>query len=331
MTDTTTATQLVDASDDDLKAMGLPAAFTLEELQASFSDEEIERMNAGDDPLVKMPEKEAGGDPDEDGDGDGDDDKVDPAADGDDTVSGDAGGDAPDEPADPDPVYQPVDRSAAQAIVDSAAADRKALRAEWEDGNLTDEELDAKQEELDDKIAGAKADLKDADRRDAQALEEYASAWHGKVGAFMDAHPELRDQTPIPELQGDSYLALFDTALRNINTDARFASLSMDQRIEAGAKMVNAHVKNLTGKVAFDAAPEQSKKDAALAAAREKAKEQGKRPDPLQTLGDVTAASETETENSRFAAIDRADSALERERAFSRLSAEEQDAYLKGN
>lgn len=63
---------LSNASDDDLKAMGLPGRFTLDDLKAFMSEEEIERELASDDPLVKVdpaeakekPEAAEGDDPD---------------------------------------------------------------------------------------------------------------------------------------------------------------------------------------------------------------------------------------------------------------------------
>ncbi len=64
---------LLDASADDLKAMGLPPAFTLEELQAHLTEAEIAKLAEGDDPLVKLPDAaESDGDEPEDDDDAGD-------------------------------------------------------------------------------------------------------------------------------------------------------------------------------------------------------------------------------------------------------------------
>lgn len=346
----TDTTSLLDASDDDLKAMGLPPAFTLEELQAALSDEEIKRLSEGDDPIVKMPEAEGDADgddddPDDDETGGGDDEASD---DGEAAEGEDAKGDAEesaDDPAaraapddSPDPVFQPRDVSQAKAVVEGADEEKRKLRESWGDGELSDDEYHEKLDELSDKIADAKADIKDAEREDARAQQGVMDAWFGKVDAYLDAHPGLRNNEPIPQLEGHSYLTAFDTVLKTINQDPRYAGLSMNQRIEAGAHIVRSYVQKQTGAdiLGFEAEKKPSKgqakdeTDDPREVARKKAAAQGKRPDPVQTLGNVTAATETEADNSRFATIDREKSGLDREREFSRLSPEEQEAYLRG-
>ena len=121
-----------------------------------------------------------------------------------------------------------------------------------------------------------------------------------------------------------------------MSSDARYASLSLNERIEAGARITQAYVKQKTGAdmPTGGAAKPEAKPEAKPAdpreVARKKVAEQGKRPDPVQTLGNVTAATETEADRSRFASIDREANALASERAFERLSPEEQEAFLLG-
>lgn len=353
----TTETQnLLDASADDLRAMGLPPAFTLAELQASFSEEEIAKLAEGDDPLVKLPDQKAAaadddGDPDEDDDAETDDDTDDDAdgeADGDNEGDDEAEAETGDtaeaaqeaqEPA--DPVYQPRDVTKFQAVIDGAAAERKALRSAYDDGDMTDEEYDRKLDDIAEKVIDAKAEIKDAKREDDKNLARVQDAWFGKVDAFLEANPAFRDNTPNPKLEGNSYLTALDQVMRAVNQDQRYAGMTMSQRIDASAQIVRAYVQQQTGAdipgMETKKAPAGKKADAenvtgdsARDKARQKAKGQGKRPDPVQTLGNVTAATETEADNSRFAALDREKSGLDREREFSRMSAEEQDAYLKG-
>lgn len=357
MNTTTEPANLLDASADDLKAMGLPPAFTLEELQAALSDEEIAKLAEGDDPIVKLPDppakaetgEEAGDDdPDEDHDGDkgdGGDDTADGEGSGDDKAEAEAGDAAETTAAaddTPDPVYQPRDVSQAQAVIDGAADERKSLRTAYDDGDLTDEEYDKKLDEIGDKVADAKAEIKDAKREEDRSLEAVRTAWFGKVESFLDTNPAFRDNTPLPQLEGNSYLTALDTVMRAVNQDPRYAGMTMNQRIEASAQIVRSYVQKQTGADIpglatgkKDAKEDQKEKADADQAARDKARakaaEQGKRPDPVQTLGNVTAATETETDNSRFASIDREKSALDREREFARLSPEEQEAYLAGN
>ena len=317
-TTTTDEKNLLDASADDLKAMGLPPAFTLEELQAHLTEAEIAKLAEGDDPLVKLPEAAAKA-----GDGEGDDETKAEA------------GDAAKAAEAPDPVFNPADTTEAKATIDSAAAERKALRDAYNDGELTDDEFDAKMDALNDSIVEAKAAIKEAEKAEAQSLEAMQAAWFSKVDAFLDANPAFRDNTPNPKLEGNSYLTALDTVMKAVNQDARYAGMTMNERIEASAKIVRAYVQQQTGAdiPGLDrkggAAKEKAKEKDARATAKAKVAEQGKRPDPVQTLGNVTAATETEIEDSRFAAIDKAEG-MDAEAMFQRMTPAEQKAFLRG-
>lgn len=328
MNTTTEPANLLDASADDLKAMGLPPAFTLEELQAHLTEAEIAKLAEGDDPLVKLPEAaESDGDEPEDDDDPGEDDGDD---DGDDKTKAEAG-DAAEAAEAPDPVFNPADTAEAKATIDSAAAERKALRDAYNDGELTDDEFDAKMDALNDSIVEAKAAIKEAEKAEAQSLEAMQAAWFSKVDAFLDANPAFRDNTPNPKLEGNSYLTALDTVMKAVNQDARYAGMTMNERIEASAKIVRAYVQQQTGAdiPGLDRKGGAAKEKDARATAKAKVAEQGKRPDPVQTLGNVTAATETEIEDSRFAAIDKADG-MDAEAMFQRMTPAEQKAFLRG-
>mgnify|MGYP000060566212 FL=1 len=330
MNTTTDEQNLLDASADDLKAMGLPPAFTLEELQAHLTEAEIAKLAEGDDPLVKLPEAaESDGDEPEDdddaGEGDGDvDDETKAEAEAE-------AGDAAEAAEAPDPVFNPADTAEAKATIDSAAAERKALRDAYNDGELTDDEFDAKMDALNDSIVEAKAAIKEAEKAEAQSLEAMQAAWFSKVDAFLDANPAFRDNTPNPKLEGNSYLTALDTVMKAVNQDARYAGMTMNERIEASAQIVRAYVQQQTG--ADIPGPDRkggaAKEKDARATAKAKVAEQGRRPDPVQTLGNVTAATETEIEDSRFAAIDKADG-MDAEAMFQRMTPAEQKAFLRG-
>ena len=335
MNTTTDEQNLLDASADDLKAMGLPPAFTLEELQAHLTEAEIAKLAEGDDPLVKLPEaaKSDGDEPEDDddaGDGDGDDKTKAEAEAGDAAEAAKAPVTAPAAEA-PDPVFNPADTTEAKATIDSAAAERKALRDAYNDGELTDDEFDAKMDALNDSIVEAKAAIKEAEKAEAQSLEAMQAAWFSKVDAFLDANPAFRDNTPNPKLEGNSYLTALDTVMKAVNQDARYADMTMNERIEASAKIVRAYVQQQTG--ADIPGPDRkggaAKEKDARATAKAKVAEQGKRPDPVQTLGNVTAATETEIEDSRFAAIDKAEG-MDAEAMFQRMTPAEQKAFLRG-
>ena len=333
MNTTTEPANLLDASADDLKAMGLPPAFTLEELQAHLTEAEIAKLAEGDDPLVKLPEaaaKAGEGDDDDPDDEDEDDDAGEGEGDGDDETKAEAG-DAAEAAEAPDPVFNPADTTEAKATIDSAAAERKALRDAYNDGELTDDEFDAKMDALNDSIVEAKAAIKEAEKAEAQSLEAMQAAWFSKVDAFLDANPAFRDNTPNPKLEGNSYLTALDTVMKAVNQDARYADMTMNERIEASAKIVRAYVQQQTGAdiPGLDRKGGAAKEKDARATAKAKVAEQGKRPDPVQTLGNVTAATETEIEDSRFAAIDKAEG-MDAEAMFQRMTPAEQKAFLRG-
>lgn len=328
MNTTTDEQNLLDASADDLKAMGLPPAFTLEELQAHLTEAEIAKLAEGDDPLVKLPEAaESDGDEPEDDDDAGD-------GDVDDETKAEAeaeAGDAAEAAEAPDPVFNPADTAEAKATIDSAAAERKALRDAYNDGELTDDEFDAKMDALNDSIVEAKVAIKEAEKAEAQSLEAMQAAWFSKVDAFLDANPAFRDNTPNPKLEGNSYLTALDTVMKAVNQDARYAGMTMNERIEASAQIVRAYVQQQTGAdiPGLDRKGGAAKEKDARATAKAKVAEQGRRPDPVQTLGNVTAATETEIEDSRFAAIDKADG-MDAEAMFQRMTPAEQKAFLRG-
>lgn len=341
MNTTTEPANLLDASADDLKAMGLPPAFTLEELQAHLTEAEIAKLAEGDDPLVKLPDApekagvDAGDDNDDDDDPDDEGDDADEGdgegkGDGDDATKAEAG-DAAEAAEAPDPVFNPADTAEAKATIDSAAAERKALRDAYNDGELTDDEFDAKMDALNDSIVEAKAAIKEAEKAEAQSLEAMQAAWFSKVDAFLDANPAFRDNTPNPKLEGNSYLTALDTVMKAVNQDARYAGMTMNERIEASAKIVRAYVQQQTGAdiPGLDRKGGAAKEKDARATAKAKVAEQGKRPDPVQTLGNVTAATETEIEDSRFAAIDKAEG-MDAEAMFQRMTPAEQKAFLRG-
>ena len=310
--------------------MGLPPAFTLEELQAHLTEAEIAKLAEGDDPLVKLPDAaESDGDEPEDDDDPGEDDGDD---DGDDKTKAEAeAGDAAEAAEAPDPVFNPANTAEAKATIDSAAAERKALRDAYNDGELTDDEFDAKMDALNDSIVEAKAAIKEAEKAEAQSLEAMQAAWFSKVDAFLDANPAFRDNTPNPKLEGNSYLTALDTVMKAVNQDARYAGMTMNERIEASAKIVRAYVQQQTGAdiPGLDRKGGVAKEKDARATAKAKVAEQGKRPDPVQTLGNVTAATETEIEDSRFAAIDKAEG-MDAEAMFQRMTPAEQKAFLRG-
>ncbi|TJZ85826.1 SHOCT domain-containing protein [Paracoccus hibiscisoli] len=366
------------AAEDDLRAMGLPAAFTMDDLRAAFDPAEIAAMSEGDDPLVTdLPEDlraagvksksaydelnetaeegdgddgdddpdgngdadadeddqdgDEGDDPDAEGDGEGDEDAGDQADDG---ADADAPGDQQPPKADttPDPVLTLKDTAELETKVNTFDSKLEDLQALYDDGELTNAEFKAKLKELTTEQSKATVELERAQEANQRVQQEYAQSWYGKVASYTAARPELMDQTPIPGLpEGASAFKVFDNALRHVTSEAgreAFGHLTMAQKIDAAAKISNAYIEQTAGKPLKATDPKPKPKGDG-----KKAEKPGprtdKRPDRVQTLGDVPAASDMDVQNSRFAALDSMDP-MEAEDAIARMSKSEREKYLAG-
>ncbi|MCG6112873.1 MAG: hypothetical protein MEQ74_11915 [Paracoccus sp.] len=364
------------AAEDDLRAMGLPASFTIDDLRAAFDPAEIAAMSEGDDPLVTdLPEdlraagvksksaydelNEIGEEGDDDGDDDPDGDGDDPDADdqdGDEDADPDAEGDGeggedgsdeadagaePDAQGDqqppeadttPDPVLTLKDTAELETKVSTFDSKLEDLQAQYDDGELTNAEFKTQLKELTTEQSQAAIELERTKQANEQAQQDYAQTWYGKVASFTAARPELMDQTPIPGLpEGASAFKVFDNALRHVTSEAgreAFGHLTMAQKIDAAAKISNAYIEQTAGKPLKAVEPKPKPKGDGKKADKPGPRTD-KRPDRVQTLGDVPAASDMDVQNSRFAALDSMDP-MEAEDAIARMSKSEREKYLAG-
>ena len=319
MSTDTKEVDLSTASDDDLKAMGLPPRFTLDDLKSFMTEEELERELKSADPLVKPPEDK--GDEEDDDDEDDED-----AGKADATAPAEADDKAKAPPTD-EPTIRQIDVSQHQAVIDGIKDERAKLRTAYEDGDLTDAEFDEKMDALADTLADAKAAVKDAERIREADIAAYRQSWYSKTAQIMEATPAFKDMTPVPQLDGYSVAQLFDQACRHVTGDPKFAHLSQAGKLAQAETIARDFYKQRTGAdlpSTKSAKPAKQEKTAA-----DMVREQGQKPKPVQTLGGLTTASETDVENSRFAAIDSA-KGLDAERAYASMSAAEKEAYLAG-
>lgn len=324
---------LSSASNDELKAMGLPPAFTLDDLKTFMTEEEIEAELASDDPLVKVDPSTAS--KASDADEDDEDDEADEKAEGDaDDTAADTEEDkpatAPAAPI-PDPVIRTFDNAPHQAIIDGFKAESRGLMEKWQDGDLTDTEYEDQIAALNDKVSDAKIAIKENERERKADEKAVLAAWHSKIEPLPKLKPELYDTADVPALNG-SVGELFNEACIHVNTQPQFAHMSLDQRLALAEQMTREIYQQKTGQ----SLPTNAKAAKAAAAQKpaqptpaERVAAQGKRPDPVRTLGGVTAASETDVENSVFAAVDHA-SGLDAERAYASMTQAQKEAYLRG-
>lgn len=127
---------------------------------------------------------------------------------------------AANEEAKPEPQAEMVpDAAKAKQILDAIKAERKSLREQYDDGDLTDEEYDAKIEALDDKMAEAAADVKYAERHIAKQQD----AWKAAGKTYLDRYPGLKAQGVIQAL---------DKAVQELAAYPSVANLPHEQFLE---------------------------------------------------------------------------------------------------
>lgn len=235
--------------------------------------------------------------------------------------------------AQPDPVRDLKNAEDAQKVLDSFDDDLAALQDAYDDGEMTSQELREKTKELNSAQLKAQREVDEVERHNADQQKAYETAWYGKTDAFMANNPALADKTPIPGMNGVSGINVFDQALRHVTGTPAFADMTMDQKIAAAADIADSYVEQQTGKklrVAAKPDPATENKGKQKDAGKtQDGPKQGKRPEPPTTLANVTAATDNEIEDGRFAAIDRA-TGLEAEDMLARMSDAEREAYLRG-
>lgn len=120
----------------------------------------------------------------------------------------------------PEPQAEPVpDAAKAKQALNDIKAQRKELREKYDDGDLTDEEYDAKIEALDDQMAEAAADVKYAERHIAKQQD----AWKAAGKAYLDRYPGLKAQGVIQAL---------DKAVQELAAYPSVANLPHEQFLE---------------------------------------------------------------------------------------------------
>lgn len=254
----------------------------------------------------------AEGDEDGDGDGDGDDGAADdaPPADAaaaqDDTTNGDA---------QPDPEPVKVDPAVTEKILSQAKADKKALFAQYEDGELTRDQYLEGLEKIDTESANAAAQAALEVQQEAQEYE----AWQKEARGYL---------AEVPELSTEAHLQAFDAHVRRVTNDPASAKLSYRQMLEkahryylADQPEVATPIPALPASRRAGAAP---KKEAAPAPAAQ-------RPEPPITLARIPSAVPSAVSDGRYGqlqkAVDDAQTAEEVERIMAGMTEAEREAF----
>lgn len=195
------------------------------------------------------------------------------------------------------------------------------LLDQYDDGDLTREELSAKRAELQqqaDQLTAQKA-------IEADRAEQEMKQWKSSVGSYLKEYPGLKD---------DKVIEAFDAEVRAVTSSRAYADMSYQQqlalahkRLAATSEDIGLDVPPLKGAKKKDPEPDpkpQRKSDA-------KGDDLGGVP---RTLAKVPASDRTDEDGGQYAALDRImqrGTPDEVEAALSRLSDEERDRYASMN
>lgn len=204
------------------------------------------------------------------------------------------------------PVYIATAPEDADAKLKELADKRAELRKQYDDGDITFDELESARDEIakQEKVI-ERAQLK-AELSSEMQQQQVVNDWQRDVNTFLDANPEYRDNTV-------RYNAL-DMMVRQIGASEEAAKLTGPQ------VLAKAHA-------------ELQKAFGVAAPAEKKGEGNGKKPPKVDlppSLGKLPAAESNDTNGGKYAALDRLleTDPLAHEDALAKMSASERDAYL---
>lgn len=194
--------------------------------------------------------------------------------------------------------------------MEAKKAERADIFDQYEDGDLTREELDTKLAEIDDAMAQIAQQRATAQ----QQYEAQVAAYNNTVGDYLKQYPGLKEA---------GVVEAYDAEVRAVQSSPHFQSKPLSEQLAIAHKRLAGSADDYGIKVP---AP-------AKAGAAAKASITGDElHTPPTTLAQVPAAS-LDADGGKFAALDRvmfSDTATpeQKEQALARLSDEERDAYL---
>lgn len=200
--------------------------YTEEELEL-LSDEEREALEEDMDEDDEEQDLEEGEGSDDDGEDEATDadeaatPQEDPAAQADDTPDPDAAQDAP-------PTAPVAEIQAAQQTIDGLKGDKTKLLADYNDGEIDEEEFQTKLEEIITGISEASSTLGALKAQQADADK----AWHNSVTSHLQAYPEIE--------ANPAWFAAMDAQVVALSSQPAFASMSFDKLLKAAHSTVAA-------------------------------------------------------------------------------------------
>lgn len=296
MSDPTQATPNPNAA---LTAAGLPDQFTMAELEAFLSADEIAALTKGGESILEMPEGVEVPAPEA------------PAA----------TEEAPPAPQiqQPQPMQQMQvpDTSKAQADLTAAQANLTALQQEYDDGDLSQAEFQERHAAIVAAEVEARAQIKLAEQIQAQNRQQVVTRWNETVSAYQDKFPDLVTE---------QNFSLWDQSLRAVTASPAYQNLAMDRQIELAHRMMADHLEVTANTKIARPDSQAPKQEAQQPGPRKDA-----RPEPIQTLAGIAAADPQSPDDGTFAAIDRmmTQDPEKAEAMLNRLTADQQQRYLE--
>jgi hypothetical protein len=308
----------------------IPEEFTIESLkEGGFTDQEIELLSTGDDPIVTPTPDPAEATPA---------DALPLVTDGDepDIAEQTAAEPAPAAESEPAPVVAPVvapvedvadpkmpeipDTTEAEAYVTKSKEQLKELLDKYDQGDLTQEEYGDQQNFIISEQARAQAAITAAASVADQAATDQQKHWYGRLEAY---------KATAPDLWNDEHKPGWDRQLREVTGNKAYADLSRDGQIKMAHSLYSAEYEARNGK-ALAMTP---KADAKVDKGPEDKLEvkTGEKPKAPQTLADFNSDTGADVEDSHFAAVDKQimRDPLGAEKSFASMTEEQQDRYLE--
>lgn len=187
-----------------------------------------------------------------------------------------------------------VDLAALDEQIATLKSDRKALIEQYDDGDLTNDELEEKLGELDEQSS----DLIGQRAVAQHAAQQEEAQWMGAVKGYLGQHPGLKDS--------DDVLVAFDKAVRSVTGNSLYASLSYEQQLSAAHELLELQARHAGLK---GVPPAKAEKQAEEPKPAHKAKQQEAQPDrpdmrtPPKTLAHASASDISGKNDSPMAAL----------------------------
>lgn len=271
---------------------------------------------------------DAGGDADDDGAGDDGQQQADDAA----AAEAEAAAAAQQEPETPAQQPEPAPHQQAEPGPDYRAQiadfdqqiagfkdERNAFLAQYDDGELTGEELQAKLDQLDEKSDAVKSQKALA----ANAVQQDEDNWNSAVTGYFGKYEALKSNQAV--------LGAFDAAVRSVTANPAFAGLPFDKQLSIAHEqlIVSAKHSGLQGVPQIGAATPAAHPDPAPAARQDGGKGKAMR-EPPKTLANAPASDMSGVADSPFAQLQRVienGNSDEIEAAYARLTPEQRDEF----